>query len=843
MKNRTVMGILAHVDAGKTTLSEAMLYCSGALRVLGRVDHGDAFLDTFSLERRRGITIFSKQALLQLPGLDATLLDTPGHVDFSPEMERTLSVLDCAILVVSGSSGVQSHTLTVWKLLRRKQIPTFLFVNKMDLPGTDKAALLRELQTVLGNGIVELSADPEEIALCDETLLEEYLESGALAEASVRGAIRRGTLFPVWFGSALKLEGIEEFLTALENYAPRTPERPEFAARVFQISRDAQGMRLSHMKITGGTLKVRENINGEKVTGLRVYSGAKFTAVEEASAGAVVAAVGLSGTYPGQALGAEPQQGEHPALTPVMTNQVILQEGADLTRALDCFRQLEEEEPQLHVQFDEAHQEIRVQVMGQVQLEILKELLKERFDLAAEFGPGSILYRETIAGPAEGVGHYEPLRHYAEVHLLLEPGERGSGLSFTSGLSEDVLDRNWQRLILTHLTEKTHLGVLTGAPITDMKITLVAGKAHLKHTEGGDFRQATYRALRQGLMEAESVLLEPWYQFRLEVPREYVGRAMTDLQRLGAEFRAPETAENCAVIDGSGPVAALQNYPQEVGAYTRGLGRFSCTVSGYAPCKEQEKIVAEIGYDPESDPENTPDSVFCVHGAGQTVKWYEVKDRMHLEAVFKPPKEETPEREVLARRYKAMVATDKELLAIFERTYGPVHRDNVQAMRPAKSAEPPQTLRRTAPVPSGPEYVLVDGYNIIFAWPHLTKLAQENLYLARDRLIDILRNYQSYRQCPVVLVFDAYKVKGNPGSVTKYGGLSVVYTKEAQTADSYIEKLSYDLGKKHRVRVATSDGMEQIIILGHGALRISASAFEREVAAVMEEISGFLTDG
>ncbi len=843
MIKRTVIGILAHVDAGKTTLSEAMLYTTGSLRVLGRVDHGNAFLDTFALERQRGITIFSKQAILQLPSMQATLLDTPGHVDFSPEMERTLEVLDCAILVISGSSGVQSHTLTVWKLLRQHHIPTLIFVNKMDLPDTDPETILSDLRRSLNERICTLPAENgEELALCDEELLEEYLSQGTLSDSSVTAAVQQGRIFPVWFGSALKLQGVSEFLEALEHYAPQCTPKEQFSARIYKISRDEQGQRLTHMKITGGTLRVRDMLpNGEKAVQLRVYSGAKFKTIEEALPGDVVAVQGPEHTLAGQGLGAEPSQEEPASMSPVLTYRVILPQGADLTRSLSQLQQLEEEEPQLHVDYDARRQEIRVGIMGPVQLEILRDLLEQRFGLSVSFDQGSILYRETIAAPVEGVGHYEPLRHYAEVHLLLEPGERGSGLVFTSQCSEDQLDRNWQRLILTHLAEKQHLGVLTGSPITDMKITLVSGRAHVKHTEGGDFRQATYRAVRQGLMEAESILLEPWYAFQLEVPQGNIGRAISDLQCMGAELSPPETHGDTASLTGRVAVSALGDYPQTITAYTHGLGRISLSLQGYAPCLDQAAITEEIGYDPEADTENSPDSIFCGHGAGFLVKWDQVPEHMHLPSILKPPAPEEPEREVLGRRYKALAATDKELMQIFERTYGPLRRDRMEAMRTPHSSSAPKP-QKAAPAPTGPEYVLVDGYNMIFAWPHLKALAAHNLEAARDELVDILRNYQSYRQCPVILVFDAYKVKGNPGSVEHYGDLSVVYTKEAQTADSYIERLSYDLGKKHRVRVATSDGMEQIIILGHGALRTPALTFLQEVEDVMENIRSFLAE-
>jgi len=842
---RSVIGILAHVDAGKTTLSEAMLYCSGAIRSLGRVDHGNAFLDTFDLERSRGITIFSKQAVLRLPELQATLLDTPGHVDFSAEMERTLGVLDCAILVVSGPAGAQSHTHTVWKLLRKRNIPTFVFVNKMDLPGAVPDEIIAHLQYRLGDGFVDfLNPDPESMAMCDERLLDELLETGELSRKSISRAINECKIFPCFFGAALKLEGVEEFLRAVEEYAPASPAQENFAAQIYKISRDEQNVRLTHLKVTGGVLRVRDTISGsdweEKITALRVYSGAKFRQVDEAFPGDVVAAVGLNRTSPGQGLGAQPRA-QSPALEPVLTYRVNLPEGYDVHKALSQFRQLEEEEPQLHVDWDERLKELRVQLMGPVQLEILHHLLLERFGLEVSFGQGSILYRETIAAPVEGVGHYEPLRHYAEVHLLMEPAELGSGIRIATACPEDMLDRNWQRLIFTHLLEKQHLGVLTGSPITDMTITLVSGRAHLKHTEGGDFRQATYRAVRQGLMQAKSVLLEPWYDFRLEVPQNCVGRAITDLQRMGADFAPPETLDDCAVISGSAPVAAMRDYPQELTAYTRGMGRFSCTLRGYAPCVEQEKVVEAIDYDPEADIENTPDSVFCSHGAGYNVKWYDVPAHMHLGSVLRPPEPEKPMREQAAK-YCSMVATDKELMAIFERTYGPIRRDPIQAMHRRAETSVPQTKYRAKPQPEGPEYVLVDGYNIIFAWDELRELAQGSLDAARVRLIDILRNYQGFKQSPVIVVFDAYKVKGNPGSIEHFGGLSVVYTKEAETADMYIEKATYDLGKKHRVRVATSDGLEQIIILGHGCLRVPAAAFEEEVREVESAIREFLKE-
>ena len=844
---RTVIGILAHVDAGKTTLSEAMLYITGTIRTLGRVDHGSAFLDTFALERQRGITIFSKQAKLDLPGgLHATLLDTPGHVDFSAEMERTLDVLDCAVLVISAPAGVQSHTVTLWRLLRQKRIPTFVFINKTDLPCPDKEEILQDLRRSLGDGFADLSHPDYEamaMAMGSEELLEEFLETGSLSSESIHKAVQRGELFPCWFGAALKLEGVEDFMAGLGMYAPLSEDAGEFGAKVFKISRDEQNVRLTHLKVTGGKLRVRETLKGsgweEKITQLRVYNGSKFTAVDEAFPGDVVAAVGLTCTHAGMGLGFE-DSGARPILEPVLTYKAILPEGFDPNKAMGFFKTLEEEDPQLHVDWSRQLQEIRVRLMGPIQLEILQQQMQERFGLDVSFSQGGILYKETIAGPVEGVGHYEPLRHYAEVHLILEPAPRGSGIKLCSACREDDLDRNWQRLISGHLSEKQHLGVLTGSPITDITITLASGKAHLKHTEGGDFRQATYRAVRQGLMQAESILLEPWYAFRLEVPQANVGRAMTDLDQMGARFEPPETQGDFVLLTGTCPVSTMQEYPQTVTAYTKGLGRFSCSLSGYAPCKNQDRIVAELAYDPEADLENSPDSVFCAHGAGFTVKWSDVPQYMDLPSVLARPKEaEEPELRNLAAEYCSMVATDKELLQIFERTYGPIRRDTNTAFQPARHELKDKTYK-TKPQPQGPEYVLVDGYNIIFAWEDLKKLAQTDLDLARTRLIEILRNYQGFRQHPVIVVFDAYKVKNNPGSIEHFGDLSVVYTKEAETADMYIERVTHELGKKHKVRVATSDGLEQVIILGHGALRVSAENFRREVEQVEQAIKAYL---
>ncbi|MBQ3077156.1 MAG: TetM/TetW/TetO/TetS family tetracycline resistance ribosomal protection protein [Clostridia bacterium] len=842
------IGLLAHVDAGKTTLSEGLLFRAGVIRRLGRVDHRNTFLDTFEIERQRGITIFSKQAVLRTPGFSATLLDTPGHVDFAAEMERTLEVLDCAILVVSAPEGIQSHTMTVWQLLRKRRIPTFLFVNKMDLPGADRAEILRLLNKELGGGFADFSSFDEEVAASvDEELIEQYLATGHLERESLRRAVAECRIFPTYFGAALKLEGVDEFLAGLEELAPGIPaaaaEQP-FGAKVFKISRDDQGARLTHLKVTSGRLRVREQLEGpdwkEKVTGLRLYSGAKFTPVEELGPGEVGAVVGLSRTAPGLGLGVE-AAGQDPTLEPALIYRLLLPPGMEVQTALPKLRQLEEEEPQLKVEWDERLGEIRLALMGQVQLEIITQLLKERFDMEVSFDEGSILYRETIAAPVEGVGHYEPLRHYAEVHLLLEPGQRGSGLRFATACSEDELGRNFQHLVLTHLREKQHLGVLTGSPITDLTITLMSGRAHVKHTEGGDFRQATWRAVRQGLMQAESVLLEPWYDFTLTLPSGSVGRALTDLQRMGAEIDPPMIEGDDARLTGSGPVAALRGYHSEVLAYTRGVGRFVCTMKGYAPCADPDPVIEAIGYRAENDLANPADSVFCSHGAGVTVKWNEVEQHMHLPSVLAPLKEEEPIVQ-RAARYAARVASDKELMAIFERTYGPIRRDERTALRtpkPVKKEPSPQNYRGKAG-PTGPEYLLIDGYNIIHAWDDLRALAEKSLDLARSRLIDRLCSYQGYRQTPVILVFDAWRVKGNPGSVEQVGGLSVVYTKEAETADMYIEKVTHEIGRKHRVRVATSDGLEQIIILSHGALRVSAGAFRKEVEVVEKTIALFL---
>ena len=846
-----VVGILAHVDAGKTTLSEGLLYTCGKLKKLGRVDHGDAFLDTDPMEKERGITIFSKQALLPLEQLEITLLDTPGHVDFSAEMERTLSVLDCAILVVGGADGVQGHTHTLWKLLERYGVPTFLFVNKMDLAGADRAALLGELKGKLDEGCVDMADQEalcEQAALCDESLLEDYLETGSIADAALTALMAQRKLFPCWFGSALKLEGVEDFLRGLEQYAPRPVYGEEFGARIFKISRDAQNNRLAWMKITGGSLKVKTVLEGpgwsDKADQLRVYSGLKFQPVDTAPAGSVVAVTGLSSAAAGQGLGFE-AEGAPPALEPVLTYQVILPEGQDPVTAMQKLRQLEEEDPQLHLVWSERLKEIHIQLMGQVQLEILQRLIAERFNMDVSFGQGGIVYRETIASPVIGVGHYEPLRHYAEVHLLLEPGARGGGVTLATACPEDVLDGNWQRLILTHLAERAHPGVLTGSPLTDVKITLLAGRAHLKHTEGGDFRQATYRAVRQGLMEAETILLEPWYSFRLEVPAPQVGRAMSDLQRMGGDCQPPETAGELTVLTGSAPVAGLRDYGSEVAAYTRGMGRLSCTLKGYYPCHDQQTVVEALGYDPERDVDNPTGSVFCAHGAGYNVKWDQVKEMAHVDSGLSLDKPSEPELPVPPTRRSSSnpglsLEQDKELLAIYERTYGKVERNSFRPQpKPARTSLDERKYN-VQTQNKGPEYLLVDGYNIIFAWEELKAVAQTNLDAARQLLMDLLSNYQGFKKCVVILVFDAYKVPRNVQDVFKYHNIYVVYTKEAETADTYIERTTYEIGKHHQVRVATSDGAEQLIILGHGALRLSATTFKAEVEQVGGQIAAIL---
>lgn len=849
-KRRMVMGLLAHVDAGKTTLSEALLYTGGALRKLGRVDHRDAFLDTDIQEKERGITIFSKQACFAWKQTEITLLDTPGHVDFSGEMERVLPLLECAVLVISAADGIQGHTMTLWRLLERYQVPTFLFINKMDRQDAEKSKLLRVIREKLSENCIDFSnADKaEQIALCSEEALNFYLQYGEIPKGIIGKLISARQLFPCYFGSALRLQGIEALMDGLICYVPERQWPPVFGAKVYKIARDQQGARLTYMKITGGELRVRDLLTNqqggtssaqdwaEKVSQIRLYSGAKYQTVEVAAAGMVCAVTGLTFTRPGDSLGIE-KAGRTPLLTPVFTYQVLLSAGMDAHVAIKNMRILEEEDPQLQVVWHERTREIHVQLMGEVQLEVLRRLLADRFGMQVSFGEGSILYRETIRNTVEGAGHYEPLRHYAEVHLLLEPGKSGSGLRFVSACSEDDLDRNWQRLILTHLQERQHAGVLTGAPITDMKITLLAGRAHLKHTEGGDFRQATYRAVRQGLMQADSVLLEPWYDIELELPAECLGRAMNDLQQMGGRLMETVTHKDGVTLEAAVPVSKCRYYAKEMAAYTQGRGKMTCALQGYAPCPEQEKTVARIGYLPERDTENPADSVFCAHGAGFVVKWDEAMRYMHVvTGYFDKQKEKTESATTPARRaYRGTLEEDRELMAIFERTYGPIKRDAFRSQ--VRSSSLPETVTVKE---MDKEFLLVDGYNILFAWDELKETARFSLEQARLALCDLLCNYRGMRNCEVILVFDAYKVTGNPGTVEAYNNIYVVYTKEAETADSYIEKTSYEIGKKYHVRVATSDGMEQMIILGNGALRVPASEFKREIEATQGEVSAFL---
>lgn len=867
--NKLVIGICAHVDAGKTTLAEGILYTCGELRKLGRVDHKDAFLDNFLLERERGITIFSKQAQVSWEGLDITLLDTPGHVDFSAEMERTLQVMDYCILVISGADGVQGHVQTLWKLLQQYRIPVFVFVNKMDQPGTDRQTLLRELQQRLDENCAEFSQDIldrgtealENLSVCSEALMEEYLETGALSAESVAAAIRQRRIFPCFFGAALQLQGVKELLQGIGKFAEPPRYGAEFGARVYKISRDGSGSRLTHLKVTGGCLRVKmtldnrasapnpEEVWEEKADQLRIYGGAGYEAVDCVEAGGICAVAGLKKTFSGQGLGFETGNSQ-PVLVPVLTYQVILPEGADAVKALEHIRQLEEEEPLLNVVWKEASGEIHVQVMGEIQIEILKSLILERFGLEVDFGSGSIVYKETIASAAEGIGHFEPLRHYAEVHLLLEPGEPGSGLQFASACSVDELDLNWQRLVLTHLEEKTHQGVLTGSPITDMKITLIAGRAHRKHTEGGDFRQATYRALRQGLMQCESVLLEPVFSYTLEVPTEQLGRAMSDIQKRYGSFDSPVTEGEHSILKGSLPAASAGDYQREVNAYTRGHGRFSCTLKGYEPCHNTEEVLAQIGYDPDRDMENPSSSVFCAHGAGFPVNWRQVPEYAHIESGW-AALSETDHTEKgngckpIGQNQNGSQTggasdyiTQEEIEEIFKRTYGKSQQDYAPYryhVRNTGSAVYGEREKQEAkeyklkPVEKKEEYLLVDGYNIIFAWEDLRSLSAVNIDSARDRLMDICSNYQGYSGATLILVFDAYKVKGNPGSVMKYHNIYVVYTKEAETADQYIEKTVHKIAKKANVTVATSDGLEQMIIWGEGAMRLSAGGFREAV--------------
>lgn len=881
---KLVIGILAHVDAGKTTLSEELLYLCGEIRKIGRVDHGDAFLDTYELEKERGITIFSKQALLKTENMEVTLLDTPGHVDFSAEMERTLQVLDYAILVINGMDGVQSHTMTLWRLLERYQIPTFLFVNKMDQQGTDHDALLNDLKQHLHEncvdfgrtqdtdyGMYELTPEQlENIAVCEEDLLETYLETDIVEDRDIVRLIIQRKIFPCYFGSALKEKGVKDFWNGVQKYTAE-PKRPtEFGAKVFKIARDEQGNRLTYMKITGGSLKVKtllsSNSNGQSLPGrkaeeaaweekadqIRLYSGAKYELTSEAEAGTVCAVTGLTRTYPGEGLGIE-QESELPILEPVLNYQIILPDDCDPHQMLQKLRQLEEEEPQLHILWDSQFSEIHAQLMGEVQIEILKKLIWDRFHVAVEFGAGSIVYKETVAEPVEGVGHFEPLRHYAEVHLLIEPGEPGSGCQFFTACSEDVLARNWQRLILTHLEEKEHIGVLTGSPLTDVQITILTGRAHAKHTEGGDFRQATYRAVRQGLRKARNILLEPYYEFRLEVPAEMIGRAMADVQKMQGTFDAPEVEGETAILKGTAAVAQMRDYQKEVVSYTHGTGKLFCSLKGYAPCKNQDEVVQNIGYDPEADLENPTGSVFCAHGAGFVVPWDQVEAYMHLQSgvdMDELDSESWYEDVESAQNpgtavdnanisgnisgkngkfsYSGSYEEEEELQAIFERTFGPMKRDRTAFQKKTVHSSTPATRYR-AGKPRQEEYLLVDGYNIIFSWEELNELAKENIHAACDKLMDILSNYQGYRKCTLILVFDAYKVEGHVEEIITYHNIYVVYTKEAETADQYIEKTVHRIGRQYQVTVATSDGLEQVIIMGQGAHRISAQGLKKEI--------------
>lgn len=849
------MALLAHVDAGKTTLSEAMLYYSGSIRKMGRVDNQNAFLDNYELERERGITIFSKQAQLELGGWEITLLDTPGHVDFSAEMERTLQVLDYAVLVISGADGVQGHTRTLWRLLKRYHIPVFLFINKMDQPGTDREVIMAELKEKLSEGCINFSREEKEaffddIAMCSEEAMEQFLEEGYVQTEEIRKLVQGRVVYPCFFGSALKYQGIEELLEGIQQYMLKPVYPEEFGARVFKIARDKQGNRLTYLKITGGTLKVKTVLNGEqeKVNQIRIYSGEKYTTVNEAKAGSICAVTGLSKTFPGEGLGIESGVSV-PVLEPVLTYSIQLPEGQDPAMVLLKLRQIEEEEPELHIVWEEQLQEIRVQVMGEVQIEILKYIVQERFGIRIEFGAGSIVYKETIKDTVEGVGHFEPLRHYAEVHLRLEPAEAGSGLILDTECSEDVLSRNWQRLILTHLAEKEHKGVLTGAPVTDMKITLTAGRAHQKHTEGGDFRQATYRAVRQGLKQAESVLLEPYYEFRLEVPEGSIGRAMTDLERMHGIFEIPQIEKGLAVLTGSAPVVLIQDYPKEVTAYTKGEGKMFCTLKGYGFCHNAEEVIAEKGYDSEADSANPTGSVFCAHGAGFVVSWDQVKDYMHLESTLEKTEESKVQKQQMLTEYTEEMWIDaEEIEEILDRTYGANKRgENASAKsRFVKKKSPIETAsvtRTYQPKSTEEEYLLVDGYNVIYAWEDLKELAESNLDGARGKLMDILCNYQGIRRCHLIVVFDAYRVKGHAAELMDYHNIHVVFTAEAETADQYIEKFAHENGRKYRVTVATSDGLEQIIIRGQDCLLLSARELKEEIDEAAKRVSREYQEG
>lgn len=858
--DKIVLGILANVDAGKTTLTEALLYTTGYLRKLGRVDHQDAFLDTFAMERARGITIFSKQAVFPLPAnnLEITLLDTPGHVDFSAETERTLQVLDYAVLVISGTDGVQAHTITLWKLLRQYGVPVFLFINKMDQPDTDREKIMAELKKRLDDGCVDFTKSAEqaddfyeEIAMCDEAALDFYMEEGFVEEKDIQRVVRQRKVFPCFFGSALKLQGIECFLDGLAQYAEVKKYPSEFGAKIYKISRDEKGSRLTHLKVTGGRLPVKMSFGEHgKADQIRIYSGKKYEMTEYAEAGTVCAVTGLIDTYVGQGFGME-NMSYDPQLTPLLTYRVNLPEGTDVHKALEQLKQLEEEEPQLHIVWNHYLEEIHAQLMGEVQTEVLSALISERFSMDVTFDSGKIVYKETIAGQVTGIGHYEPLRHFAHVNLLLKPGKRGSGLTFSSQCKEDDLDRNWQRLILTHLQEKEHVGVLAGMPITDMEIVLHSGKAHQKHTEGGDFRQATYRAVRQGLRKAESILLEPWYAFRLEIPADQIGRAMTDVQRMSGSFEPPEMEEELAILSGKAPVSEMMDYQQEVWTYTSGKGRLQVQLCGYEECHNAQEVLEEINYRPDQDLENPADSVYCAHGAGYLVSWEEVDEKsgFRLEEEEEIDIEALRQRSGVGRPGRNAYAEDKEFMAIYEREFGTLEQRRAKEMARHGSrartvsweTELPQKEKaKTAvksysaykPAKKKKEYLLVDGYNIIYAWKELKALSEADMGAARGKLLDMLSNYQGYVGCVLIVVFDAYKVEGNPGSVSKYHNIYVVYTKEAETADQYIEKTTHEIGRQHNVRVATSDQIEQVIVMGQGGTKIAASDFYEEMEHV-----------
>lgn len=849
---KITLGITAHVDSGKTTLAEAMLYKSGKIRSLGRVDNGNTTLDTNSIERDRGITIFSAQAELTAGETEITLLDTPGHVDFSAETERTMQVLDYAILVISGTDGVQSHTSTLWKLLMKYEVPVFIFVNKMDLTGADREHVLKDLRKKLSPFCTDFMSDISEAAAeCSEELMERYLDSGELSDSDISTAITERRIFPCMFGSALKMNGVDELLGIIDRFTAEPQRQAEFGAKVYKISYDAKGSRLTHMKIMGGELKMREELeytdqDGQpmtcKVSSIRFYSGEKFRTADKAAAGEVCAVTGLTGTYTGQGIGSI-RNSDRAVLEPVMTYRVLLPQEKNAYDALKDIRILEDEDPQLHVVWNEQLREIHLQLMGAIQLEVLARIISERFGYDVQFSDGAVAYKETIKNISEGVGHYEPLKHYAEVHLILQPLPRGSGLVFDTSCHQDDLDLNWQRLILTHLEEKAHLGTLTGSPITDVKITLAAGKAHLKHTEGGDFRQATYRAVRNGLRNNECILLEPWYDYELEIPPENVGRAISDLQNMSAEFDAPVTTGEMAVIIGSAPVSEMNSYQEFVVGYTKGRGRLTCTSGGYRECHNAEQVVERIGYDCDGDTENSADSVFCSHGAGFVVKWDEVPRYMHLPSCLGSDDDEA-EAEIPTRKAARFVeksVSDEELMEIFEMTYGKIDRDPRKAFKKVKKAPEISDKKVRLPEHKGPDYLLVDGYNIIFAWDDLKKIANENLDAARAELVKRMCNYQGYAGCELILVFDAYRVKGKHREVEKYCNINIVFTIESETADSYIERVTHELSKEHRVRVATSDGVEQMIILGNGAMRISAAEFRKRCddaeAAIREYIS------